>query len=166
MEQYQLFQKNYFSSLQNAFSHADPVRFFVRFMGSRGGQIVLDENIKGKKLKVKKNGTALIFLLDDVVFYEYKKIFTDNNKSWSIAYRRLIDGQLFLPRTGLPNPYDGDYTGPDDPRLPEPYEIMLRSSNSEHLVEIYFDKRIPIIRSEYSTKGTAFLHEWIIKPKQ
>jgi hypothetical protein len=164
MEQYQLFQKNYFSSLKHALSHADPVWFFVRFMGSRGGKIVIDEDIKNRKLKIKKQNTTLIFLLDNTIFYEYKK--SDGNESWSIQYQRLIEGHLFLPRTGLPNPWDGDYTGPNDPRLPEPHETKLRSCNGEHLIEIGFNKKIPIVQSKTLTKDTAFLHEWIITPKE
>jgi len=164
MEQYQLLKRSFFSSLQKALSYSAPTMIFVRLMGSRGGNTILREELKNKKLEIKQEEKKLLFLIDGKQCFAYEYIYDDSYKSWGVAYERIVDGRKFISQTGFPNLYD-KYSGPNDPRLPEPDETILRSCNGKYLVEITILGKIPIERSKYKTKGTAYLHEWIVKQK-
>lgn len=169
MDQYYLLRRKFFSSLQNALLYTQPTQLFIRFRGSLGGATITKINLTGKQFSIKRGKKQLIFFVDGKQCYIYKSKWTDspNYKIWAVEYYRITDdNRMFIATTGFPNPWDGDYTGPDDPRLPEPYQTFLRSANGEHFVEITFPGRIPIIKSNERTKNATYLHEWNILKKE
>lgn len=167
MEQYQLLRRLLASSIQNAFSYAAPIHLFVRLKGSRGGTTIINIDLTGKNFSIKRGKGKFIFLINGTQCYVYKRLryAYDLHTSWTAAYRRLTHkGTMFFAAAGFPNDRD-EYSSPNDTRLLEPYETVLRTCNGEHLVEITFPGKIPVTFSKERTKDTAYLHEWIIKKK-
>jgi len=147
MEQYQILVKRYFKNIQKALKNFQVEFLFVRFIGSQGGEVIISENINGKKLTVYRNKKVLVLKLDreKIFVYEIKKLkpISIGNR-WFLAYQRFDSKDRMLhSHAGYPNQFE-PYTGPDDPKLPEIRNTILRSCNEHYLIEITFSGKIPI----------------------
>lgn len=154
MEQYEIEHRLFFQCIEKAVAQFNPECIFIRFVGSRGGEIIVSENLNGKKLSVlkKRNGLSIVINGAEKFFYETSDKLVPGKK-WAVAYeRRRFDSKYpLLAKTGVihyahcayPNPYES-YTGPDDPNLPPIYKTILRSANLCHFIEITFPGKIPI----------------------
>jgi len=153
VEQYALMPEYFVSDLKEILARFKPSFIFVRFIGAAGGATVLNENLAGKTLAIAETQTGLEMKIDGQTKYlfEFGRLMPGSKfpwgKQWLIAYHReRPNGRVHFAHGGYPNPLE-KYTGPDDKRLPEIKESVLRSVNREHLIEIRFRGKIPIKRS-------------------
>ena len=166
MEQYEIPARSCNVTLQTALRYCKPERIFIRYVGSRGGETVIDENLIGKTLEltetidgfeIRINGDKK-FLFG---FWKDDRLKIWWGKSWAVAYKRIDkDGRMIMAHACYPNPYD-PYDGPDDPRLPNPVETHLRAVNRTQYIEILFPGKIPIKRSYVMIKSANW-HYWTI----
>lgn len=109
---------------------------YIRLVGSMGGTVKVNENLKGKVFDFKKDTSGLhLFIDSDEVFYFPLK---DHKKGFSLAYKRIKltedgIGRIVMLSHGI-DPYD--------PKLPEPQRSFLRIVLDNHLMEIFFKGRI------------------------
>lgn len=155
MEQYEIEPRFFFRCIKKAVSHFNPEYIYIRFVGSKGGEVVISEDLRNKKLEIVRNKKGLNILIDGEkkFLYEIADKASLSGKSWGVAYeRRRFDSKYpMLAKIGImhyahcayPNPYES-YTGHDDPRLPPVYRTILRSVNLNYLIEITFPGKIPI----------------------
>ena len=147
MEQYPIQPRQYLKNIRSALQHFRVEWVYIRPMGSRGGDVIVSENVKNSKLGMSqtKNGLDIKIGGKKVFCYEIKK--SDNidfGNRWSVAYERVDnDGRIHVAHTGYPNCYES-YTGPDDPNLPAVKHTILRSCNLKYLIEITFIGKISI----------------------
>ncbi len=155
MEQYEIEQRFLFRCIKKAVTHFNPEYVYIRFVGSQGGEVVVSEKLKGRKLEVvrEKKGLGIIVGGEKKFLYEFEDKSLISGKKWSVAYeRRRFDskdpkmakiGIMHYASCGYPNPLE-PYTGPEDPLLPPVYKTILRSVNRHYLIEITFPGKIPI----------------------
>lgn len=156
MEQYEIPPRICIAVIQKILSRHFPERIFICRVGSRGGDIILDEKLFGKILAIKETLSGLVISINGKNKFIFE--FTDGSlpgekpawiwgKKWAVAYERIKpDGVMHCACTGYPNLQE-PYTGPDDIRLPEARRTILRSTNGTHLIEITFAGKIPIKKS-------------------
>lgn len=154
MEQYEIEHQFFFRSIKKAVTHFKPEHVYIRFVGSKGGEIIVSENLKGEKLSIlgKRNGLSISIDGKEKFLYDTSHQLV-SGKKWAVAYeRRRFDskdpalakiGILHYGHCAYPNPYE-PYTGPDDPNLPPVYKTTLRSANLCHYIDITFPGKIPI----------------------
>lgn len=170
MEQYEIPVRSCNVTLQTVLRNCKPKYIFIRWTGSRGGGIVLDEDLTDKTLELVKTADGFEIRIngDKKFLFEFKKddrIKMWWGKRWSIAYKRIDeDGRMVIAHACYPNPYD-PYDGPDDSRLPNPVETHLRAVNLTHYIEISFPGKIPIKRSYVMIKRANWYY-WIIDVKK
>lgn len=151
MEQYWMPKKLDFKNLRLCLDNYPAVFLYIRLIGSRGGTVKVNENLKGRMLDFRKDKTGLYILIDsNEVFYFPLK---DYQKGFSLAYERLFDdGRMYIPG-GIPDsPYDSS--------LPEPKRSFLRTVLDGHLMEIFFEGRINI--KFHSWWDKPYWKHWII----
>jgi hypothetical protein len=162
MEQYEISPRTCNKVIQAAIQYFEPEFLFVRWVGSEGGKIEVAERLQGKRLDVRHLKSGFEFLIDGVSRFLFK--FSTSpalprctlGKRWSFAYERFAKrgavDVIWTASTGYP--YLGAiYTGPDDPRLPEPRSTVLRSVNDTHLAELTFKGKIPIMKTGQKMSG-------------
>ncbi len=169
MEQYELHPSEYFDSICYALQHFKVGNIFIRLVGSQGGTVKVNEDIRRKKLELKRCRAGLRIIIDGKEVFLYKQTSFQKDtklsgKMWSLAYLRIgPNGLMFHGRSGYPNPSDY-YTGPDDPRLPKVRQTTFRSVNADHLIEIHFSGKIPIQRTNrLVTPRIDWWYYWRIK---
>lgn len=167
MEQYELRPSEYYRSLNYALEHFKAEHLFIRLVGSQGGTVKVSERLQSQKLEFRRCRDGLRVILDgkEVFLYKqtsFKKDTKLSGKMWSLAYwRENVDGMMFHGN-GYPNPRD-PYTGPDDPRLPEVKRTMFRSVNRDHLIEVTFTGKIPIVCTGQLVSSIKDWFYWQIK---
>jgi hypothetical protein len=136
MEQYwmpkRLDAKNLRLCLDNY--HADFL--YIRLIGSMGGTVKVNENLRGRILSFQKRRTGLFLYIDRSAVFHFPLI--DYQKGFSLAYQRIIPtddgiGKMVMLSTGI-DPYD--------PTLPPPRRSLLRIMLDHHLMEIFFEGRV------------------------
>lgn len=111
-------------------------RLFIRLMGSMGGTIKVDKELKGRKLDFRKDKKGLYMLINGLETFHFP--LRDYTKGFSLAYERIEPtkdgvGRIIVLSTGI-NPYDSS--------LPEPKTSTLRTILDDHLMEISFLGRV------------------------
>lgn len=141
MEQYLMPKKLDFKNLRICLDNYKAETLFIRLWGSGGGTVKVSETLGNRKLDFKKNKSGLYFLVDskEVFHFPLSDYYQTNVKGFSLAYERIqqADGidKLVMLSTGF-DPYDST--------LPEPRRSFLRHVIDDHLLEIYFEGRIPL----------------------
>src|SRR3989344_2398512 len=104
MEQYPIQPRQYLKNIRSALQHFRVEWVYIRPMGSRGGDVIVSENVKNSKLGMSqtKNGLDIKIGGKKVFCYEIKK--SDNidfGNRWSVAYERVDnDGRIHVAHTG------------------------------------------------------------------
>lgn len=148
MEQYEIRPGRYFENIKSALKHFKAEWVYIRFVGSHGGGVVVSENLKNKKLVLRRRKTGLDIIIDGKKVFFYETTISKTNlisgERWAVAYERIDrKGRMHYAHCGYPNYYE-PYTGPDDSRLPEAKRTIFRSANGTYLIEITFSGKIPI----------------------
>lgn len=132
-----------FKNLRKCLDNYKAESIYIRLVGSSGGTVKANEKLESKTLDFKKNKSGLHMLIDDLeVFYFPLK---DYKKGFSLDYERMDEKhRMVMLSTGI---------DPDDPNLPEPTRSILRTVLDYHLMEIYFEGKIPLK-----------FHSWWIEP--
>ena len=151
MEQYEVPASRYLKNIRKALKYFQIEWIYIRFVGSRSGEVVISENMKSKKLTLGRRKNGLDIKIDGKKMFFYG-IATSGNiifgNSWSITYERSNkDGRIHHAHAGYPNPH-APYTGPNDLNLPEVKKTILRSCNRDYLIEITFSGKIPIKKTD------------------
>jgi hypothetical protein len=104
-----------------------------------------------KRLALKQGRNGLRIIIDrKVVFSYFFPRSRDLRSGWALAYyREYKDGRMHVAVTGYPNLQEPQYSGPEDPKLPEVKRTIFRSAaNGKQLIEITFAGKIPIRRTD------------------
>ncbi|MEK6969200.1 MAG: hypothetical protein AABW48_02115 [Nanoarchaeota archaeon] len=144
MEQYYLPKRLDFKNLRLCLANYPLDSLYIRDCGGWNpdgsyraqGLTKIDENLEGKSLNFKKNKSGLHLLIDDINMFNFP--LKDYDKGFSLAYERIEPtedgiGRMVYLSTGI-DPYDQN--------LPEPNRSFLRNIFDNHLIEIYFKKRV------------------------
>lgn len=115
----------------------EPKRLLIREVGSMGGKIEVNEELKGRVLGIKRLNTGLAISLDKVHVFLYEQDSNWGNK-FAISYGRAPDS-----RTGIV-PVLSTGINPDDSSLPEVLVSTIRGGNYRHLLELDFKGKIPL----------------------
>ena len=147
MEQYWMPRKLDFKNLRMCLDNYVPDFLYIRLVGSAGGTVKVNENLKGERLDFTKNTSGLhLFIGADEIFHFPLK---DYDKGFSLAYERIEPTQDGIGRMVMlshgANPYD--------PSLPDPRRSFLRTILDRHLMEIFFEGRVNLK-----------FHSWWIRP--
>ena len=143
MEQYWMPKKLDFKNLRFCLDNYTPDFLYIRLVGSKGGTVKVNEDLKGKTLDFKKNKTGLYILVDSRQVFHFP--LKDYDKGFSLAYERIE--KIKIPgRRGCGERMVilGQGIDPYDPNLPEPERSFLRTVLDSHLMEIFFEGRIDI----------------------
>lgn len=136
-----------FKNLRLCLDHYRPDSLYIRLVGSSGGTVKVNEDLKGLLLDFRKNKLGLCILVDSKEVFHFP--LKDYQKGFSLAYKRVIPtedgvGRMVMLSHGV-DPYD--------PILPEPRKSFLRIVLDRHLMEIFFVGRVNLK-----------FHSWWIKP--
>jgi hypothetical protein len=134
MEQYVLKKEHNYKNLKTIIDNYEPLHLFIRYIGSSGDHIIINQDLEKNDLFVYKNAHKDIFfnLFDKKVF-----VYHNDSHRFSLAYRRLQDdGKLLFLSGGLVNPYNSRYN--------EPFESVLRGVDDNLLLEISVKGRVNI----------------------
>lgn len=131
MEQYVIDPLIYYETIRKALTNFRAKHIFIRYMGSAGGKIIINECLDGKIININKTTDGLLILIDERERFLYK-IYKEGLANWAIAYFRKIGLYLSI--------------GPNfpDEALPPVKETILRSANHSFLMEITFEGKIPL----------------------
>ena len=138
MEQYELAQETVYKDLKYCLKNYKAKSIFIRLVGFRGGTIKVNETIENKTLNIKKVPKGLSILIGGSKVFLYKQDKTWG-QSFSLAYERIKDGRYGKLVVMLP-----EGINPEDPNLPPVNTSFFRSVNFDHLLEIYFEGKIPL----------------------
>ncbi|MFC1625373.1 hypothetical protein ACFL1O_00640 [Patescibacteria group bacterium] len=136
MEQYWMPKELDFENLRLCIDNYTVDFLYIRLVGSAGGTVKVNENLKGKSLDFRKDKSGLYILIDsEKVFHFPLKHYY---KGFSLAYERIKPtkdgiGRMIVLSHGI-DPYYSN--------LPEPKRSFLRNVWDEHLIEIFFEGRI------------------------
>lgn len=140
MEQYFLPKSLDFEHLRFCLATYEPEWLFIRLVGSKGGEVKVDEDLEGRTLDFQHDETGLSLLIDskEIIHFPLEDYAKEYSKGFTLAYERILPtedgiGRMVMLSTGI-NPYDK--------RLPEPRRSILRHDLDWHLVEISFKGRI------------------------
>ncbi len=147
MEQYWMPKRLDFKNLRICLDNYPVDSLYIRLVGSMGGTVKINENLKGRVFNFKKDKSGLHLFIDSNEVFHFP--LKDYEKGFSLAYERIEPikngfGRMVALGTGI-DPYDPD--------LPEPQRSFLRTVLDHHLMEIYFKGRINLK-----------FHSWWIKP--
>lgn len=139
MKQYEICPKLFYDNIQKALKNFEPEHLFIRKVGSMGGKIIINKNLKIKKMDIEKTKDGLWIIIDDkkIFFWELAETIK-TIKGWpkiqkfAIAYFKR--GQIPLS-TGI---------DPNDKTLPLVEESVLRAANKYYFLEITFNGKIPL----------------------
>lgn len=141
MEQYQMPKEMDFINLRKCIDNFEADWLYIRLVGSHGGTTKVNENLKKRDFDFYKDDSKFCFLIDseEVFCFTMEDYNSKYTKGFGLAYERFdssdeIDKIICLP-TGI-DPYDKE--------LPEPRRSFLRNVLDYHLLEVFFNGRIPI----------------------
>lgn len=147
-----------FSNLRYCLKNYTPLFLYIRLVGSMGGTVKVDENLKNKVLDFKKNKSGLHMLVDSKEVFNFP--LKDYDKGFLITYDRFEKIHNGLKRKfyvdncyGEPNPYS--------PIFPEPETSIFRTVLDDHLMQISFKGRIDIKFHSWWDKGDGWKY-WTI----
>lgn len=147
MEQYWMPKKLDFKNLRLCLDNYSADFLYIRLVGSSGGTVKVNENLKGRTLDFRKDKSGLHLLIDSNEVFHFP--LKDYEKGFSLAYERIEPtkdgvGKMVMLSHGV-DPYD--------PNLPEPKRSFLRTVLDDHLMEIFFQGRVNLK-----------FHSWWVKP--
>ena len=147
MEQYWMPKKLDFENLRLCLDNYPTDFLYIRLVGSMGGTVKVNKNLKNRKLDFKKDKSGLHILVDSGKVFHFP--LKDYQKGFSLAYERIEPtedgiGKMVILSHGI-DPYDPD--------LPEPKRSVLRIVLDHYLMEIFFEGRVNLK-----------FHSWWIKP--
>ena len=147
MEQYWMPKKLDFKNLRLCLDNYLPDFLFIRLMGSSGGTVKVNQDLKNRKLDFRKDKFGLYLLIDSNEVFHFP--LKDYKKGFSLKYERfepIKDGiEKMIVLSHEVDPYD--------PALPEPRRSRLRNDLDDHLIEISFVGRVNLK-----------FHSWFEKP--
>ena len=152
MEQYYMPKKLDFENLRLCLDNYPAENIFIRLMGSFGGTVKVNEDLKGKTLDFKKKLSGLHMLIDSEEVFHFP--LKDYYAGFAFSYERFEpyeNGQEINLSYGI-DPYD--------PNLPEPRNSVLRTIFDYHLMEISFEGRIDL--KFHSWRSKPDLKYWMI----
>lgn len=163
MEQYWMPKELDFEHLRFCLDNYSADRIYIRDCGGYNpdgsyraqGLGKVNESLEGKSLDFRKDKSGLHMLIEGEEVFHFP--LKDHTKGFSLAYERirLTDdgiGRLVMSSTGV---------DPDDPELPEPNSSFLRNIFDNHLIEIFFNGRIPL--EFHSWQKEPHWKYWMIK---
>ena len=130
-----------FENLRLCLDNFKTERVFIRSI-SNDSTVKVDENLEGKILDAQVISDQLSIFIDGSAVFRFS--FKKYERGFSLAYERFDENgvRVFLP-TGI---------NPDDPDLPEPKRSILRHDLDDHLIEIYFQGKIPLKSHSFRDK--------------
>ena len=136
MEQYWMPKRLDFKNLRLCLDNYSADFLYIRLVGSMGGTVKINENLKDRALDFIKNESGLYLLIDLMEVFHFP--LKDYQKGFSLAYERVEPtkdgvGRMVMLSHGV-DPYD--------PGLPEPRRSLLRIVLDQHLMEIFFNGRV------------------------
>ena len=136
MEQYWMPKKLDFKNLRICLDNYPADFLYIRLVGSAGGAVKVNENLKGRALDFRKDASGLYLFIDSNEIFRFP--LKDYQKGFSLAYERVEStedgiGRMVILSHGV-DPYDSN--------LPEPRRSFLRTVLDRHLMEIFFGGRI------------------------
>jgi hypothetical protein len=136
MEQYELVLDKVYENIQYCLKNYKAKRIFIRLVGSMGGTKKVNEDLENRTFDIKQVFDGLSILIDGSEVFKFEQE-GDWGKSFSLGYKRDPDetGVISALSTGI---------NPDDPNLPPVNTSFFRSCNYYHLLEIYFEGKIPL----------------------
>lgn len=147
MEQYWIPKKLDFKNLRLCLDNYSADFLYIRLVGSAGGTVKVNENLKGRTLDFRKDASGLYFLIDSNEVFHFP--LKDYQKGFSLAYERIESTKDGIGRMVMLS----HSVYPYDTNLPEPKRSILRTVLDNHLLEIFFEGRINLK-----------FHSWWIKP--
>lgn len=165
MEQYEIPPARYFDIINYALEKFKAENIYIRLVGSCGGTVKVNEDIRKKRLSLQRCRGGLRILIDHQEKFLFqqtsaKKDSRLSGKYWSVAFCRIdSQGRMHHASTGYPNLQEPGIIGPDDPRLPKVRQTIFRSVNSDHLMEISFAGKIPICCTDRLV--TPEIRDWL-----
>ena len=123
-----------FENLRMCLDNYSAENIFIRGVGSCGGGVKINKNLKDKVLDFEKNSSGLHVLIDsnEVFHFPLKHYFN----GFSLAYERFDKNDVII--------FSGRGIDPYDVNLPEPKKSLLRNSFDDCLVEINFNGRVDL----------------------
>ena len=86
MEQYEIYRTSYFEIIQRVVKTYKPEAIFIRFIGSRGGGVVGDEDLTNKVLELKKvTGGFKVFIDGEEKFFYRTTGNRSHGRCWAVA---------------------------------------------------------------------------------
>lgn len=153
MEQYVLDPRLRSRDIPKIFRRFRAAHIFIRRVGSQSGNKMVDENLRGRTLEVKRGVNELAIFIDGVKRFTFVQSKPQDRFQWgrsfAIAYERE---PLVSASTGLDDPYD--------PNLPSIMRSVLRCVNYGYLLEITFEG---IIRVEKTRPWLSPIFYWRVK---
>ncbi|MDE1970512.1 MAG: hypothetical protein KGI50_02965 [Patescibacteria group bacterium] len=125
-----------------------PTHILIRLVGSAGGTVKVDQDLRGKTLRFRKDKTGLYLFIDAQEVFHFP--LKDYQKGFSLGYERIeptedgVGRMIVLSRE----------VDPYAPNLPEPRWSFLRIVLDNHLMEIFFEGRVNLK-----------FHSWWVKPR-
>src|SRR3989338_7977142 len=126
MEQYWMPKKLDFKNLRLCLKNYTADCLYIRLVGSAGGTVKVDEDLKDRILSFKKDKSGLYLFIDSSQVFHFP--LKNYQKGFSLAYERIQPtadgvGRMVFLGTGI-DPYD--------PNLPEPRRSFLRTVLDDH----------------------------------
>ena len=135
MEQYWMPKELDMENLRLCLDNYQSDFLYIRFVGSRGGEVKVNENLEDKKLDFQKDKSGLNLFVDSRKVFNFP--LKNYQKGFSLAYERFFeDGRMHISGEIADDPYDAN--------LPEPERSYLRTVLDSHLMEIFFKGRVDI----------------------
>lgn len=155
MEQYWMPKELDLKNLRYCIDMYHPTYLFIRDCGgfredgtySAQGRMKVSEDLIGRDLDYRKDGSGLTMLIDSEEVFRFP--LEDYPKGFSVAYERIEQTEDGIGRMVMLS----HGTDPYDPTLPKPTRSILRTVLDDHLMEIEFDGRINLRP-----------HSWLKKP--
>ena len=98
MEQYEVLPSRHFKNIKLVLKHFKPERIYVRLRGSLGGTVIVDINLKGKKLAITRGKNGLNIIINGKKVFVYKLSLSESKdlvgltgKRWAVAYERFYE---------------------------------------------------------------------------
>jgi len=132
MTQFWMDRKDDLKNLQYCIDNFECLSVFIRLAGSLGGTRKVLEKMEGRKLGFAGDYSDLKLLIDDKTVFDHKES-DDSFKGWSVEYRNDFGMPVF------------EMSSPDE-TCHSLFQSTLRNMWGDHLVEISFRGKIPLIQ--------------------
>jgi hypothetical protein len=136
MEQYWMPKELDFENLRYCINNYTPLFLYIRLVGSMGGKVKVNEDLKYKNFDFKKEDSGLYMLINSKEVFHFP--LKDYQKGFSLAYERIELTEGGIGRRIILSHGEEPY----NPNIPEPKKSTLRTVLDDHLMEIDFEGRI------------------------